>query len=141
MISKCDAHFLLLSSQVREYVMAMTSEQTAAQMNAVHAVRQALSNPYFDGQLTKTLQLHEAIVGTRYGPGGFWYFGVDQSEPGMSEKTSRRVLDAERLFPNNVVNPTWISKPEDVSSSTPSSFWVIWHFLLTFASENTNERT
>lgn len=35
----------------------------------------------------------------------------------------------------------WISKPQDVSSSTQSSFWVRWHFLLTFAFENTDGRT
>ena len=72
--------------------MATTSEQTAAQMNAANA------NPYLHGQRTKTLQLQEAIVGTKYGPGGFVYFGIDEREPGTPEKTSRRVVDVERLF-------------------------------------------
>lgn len=81
--------------QVRDYVMATASEQTAAQMNATNAVRPALSNPYLNEQSTKTLQLKEAIAETNYGPGGFWYFGIAEGEPGTPEKTSRRLVDVE----------------------------------------------
>ena len=66
-------------------------------MDAANAVPPALSDPYLNGQPIKTLQLQEANDGTKDGPGGFVYFGVDEREPDTPEKTSRRVIYVEKL--------------------------------------------